>query len=277
MSIASLSDLAKALPNAIERAKGNSIGDLVKLSSPKKTTATSDQVAVLTQLIGRQSQAAGLRAASTNVAQAGATLQVASDALEGLSQGVSILNEIATLAASDKLTADDRVQLQKRADQVLAELKTLSEQTSFGGVKLLDGSLKAGSEKAANLQVGNRTAEDLNFKLDDFRLESLFGGKEINVLTKEAAVQTLRIIAPAGIKIELARADVGALQQRFELASAALESALQNQEAATSTLLDGDLSGSTSSILRSLESQSGVALLAQSNKLQSGVLNLLNA
>jgi flagellin len=68
--------------------------------------------------------------------------------------------------------------------------------------------------------------------------------------------------------LNTARADIGAAQNRLDCAAANLEVAIENSEAARSTLLDLDLAAEiTNFTSKQVLMQSGVAMLAQANQL----------
>jgi flagellin len=72
------------------------------------------------------------------------------------------------------------------------------------------------------------------------------------------------------------RANVGAAQNRLDFASDNLSIAIENAEAARSTLLDLDIASEmTNFTSKQVLMQSGVAMLAQANQLPANLLRLL--
>ena len=72
------------------------------------------------------------------------------------------------------------------------------------------------------------------------------------------------------------RADVGALQSRFDFAAANVESSIQNQDAARGVLLDTDVAAeSTAYATSQVQLQAGIAVLAQANLLPQNLLKLI--
>ena len=276
MSIAALSDLAKALPTSIDRSRSSQIGNLIKVSANNRTAASSD-IAHFTQAAGLQSESLSLRNASLNIAQAGSLIDVADEGLNTLQQGFSQLEQLASRAQQPDVTNAERKELQQKADIILASLKSVTEETQFNQTTLLDGSLSFESEQGARLLLGDTNADALNLQLGDFRPATLLENRTIDFSTAESARESGSALGDASRIVVTGRYGVQALQQRFDIASAALESAIQNQEAARSTLSEADFEGNdTLDILSVIQAQSGVAMLAQSNKLQPGVLDLLN-
>ena len=276
MSIASLSEVAKALPSNIDRTRSGQINALIRLSSGSNSARASSDVAAITEALGLQSEVSGLRAASVNVAQASSLLEVADGGLDEIQQGLDQLNSLATQANSGSLNDSQRADLQKQATQIVQQLQDTAEQTKFGSIHLLDGSF---SQSAGfGNSVGSNTPDQIGLHVGDYRTPILFAKiPAIDLTSQQGAAEALDTIAKATAKTTSGRAGVGALQQRFNIASASLESAIQNQEAARSTLEDSDIpTDSIFNALSAVQSQSGVALLAQSNKLKAGVLDLLS-
>ena len=72
------------------------------------------------------------------------------------------------------------------------------------------------------------------------------------------------------------RADLGALQSRFEGVLTQLSAARENTEAARSRIMDADYAEETANLSRAqILQQAGTAMLAQANALPQNVLTLL--
>ncbi len=73
-----------------------------------------------------------------------------------------------------------------------------------------------------------------------------------------------------------ARANVGSFLQSVDYAAASVDSAVQNQEAARSTLQDTDFAeASTERSIASLQNNVALALAAQGNRLSPALLQLV--
>ena len=94
--------------------------------------------------------------------------------------------------------------------------------------------------------------------------------------TRPTPATALTNISGAIDTLNTARADIGAAQNRLDYAAANLEVAIENSEAARSTLLDLDLAAEiTNFTSKQVLMQSGVAMLAQANQLPQNLLRLL--
>ncbi|MDR3323138.1 MAG: hypothetical protein LBS89_02925 [Zoogloeaceae bacterium] len=77
-------------------------------------------------------------------------------------------------------------------------------------------------------------------------------------------------------KVNSARADIGAMQTRFEGVLTQLSAAQENTEAAVSRIMDTDYAAETAKLARAqILQQAGVAMLAQANAIPQNVLSLL--
>jgi flagellin len=77
-------------------------------------------------------------------------------------------------------------------------------------------------------------------------------------------------------KINDERSNIGALQNRFELAVSNLQSSIQNTDASRSTILDADFALEAAGMAKNqILTQSGTAMLAQANQISQNILSLL--
>ncbi len=278
MAITSIADLASGfLANQVEKSNRSQQSSLARLSSGNAISQASVDVSALSQAISLQSQVSNLRTASVNIAQASSLLQVADGGFEEIGQALERLSALSVQANSGALSDDARKGLQKEADALFSEINRIASQTTFNGVSLLDGSLSQVDEQGAiKVQTGASSSDLAEFTIGDFRTSALFASP-LDFSSQEAASQSLDAIQNAARLVFVGRAQVGAAQQGFDIAGATLESAIQNQEAARSTLEDTDLNDYTQTALNAVQAQASTALLAQSSRLKPAILNLLNA
>lgn len=145
----------------------------------------------------------------------------------------------------------------------------------------LEAQLKAGFGFEANgaplaFQVGVSASDSLAVSFGAANTDTIFSGQTLDVLTQEAASTAVEVIQDAIDKITSVRAEVGALQSRFNFASANVQSSLQNQDAARGVLLDTDVAAeSTAYSTAQVQLQAGIAVLAQANQLPQNLLKLI--
>jgi flagellin len=100
--------------------------------------------------------------------------------------------------------------------------------------------------------------------------------EDINITSFGDAQKALKVIDSAINSINSSRADLGALQSRFENAVANINIAGENISAARGRIVDADFAKETSSLSRAqILQQAGTAMVAQANQAPQGVLSLL--
>lgn len=124
---------------------------------------------------------------------------------------------------------------------------------------------------------GNADLEALGFQA------GTFGGAttgnfitEIDISTQKGATEALLAIDNALNTVNAARADLGAVQNRFEATIANLQVNSENLSAANSRIRDADFAAETANLARSqVLQQAGISILAQANASGQQVLSLL--
>ncbi|MFO1242357.1 MAG: flagellin [Rickettsiales bacterium] len=125
-------------------------------------------------------------------------------------------------------------------------------------------------------QVGSTVEDTLSVGISNVSTYKLYGGLSLDVLTAESAATAADQIDKAIDIVTSVRADVGAIQSRFNFASANIESSVQNQDAARGVLLDTDIAAeSTQFSTAQVQLQAGIAVLAQANLLPQNLLKLI--
>jgi flagellin len=98
----------------------------------------------------------------------------------------------------------------------------------------------------------------------------------LSITTQRDAWLTLKKIDSALDQVNNARADLGALQSRFENSVANVEIQIENLAAARGRIVDADFAKETANLSRTqILQQAGTAMVAQANQLPQQVLQLL--
>lgn len=152
-----------------------------------------------------------------------------------------------------------------RTDQV--------QQKSFISA-LNQGFSRAGA--GLNFALGSSASDSISVSLQSASTSNLYNGQSLDVASAPSAAAASLAIDKALQTVTSIRAQVGALESRFNFASANLESSVQNQDAARGSLLDTDVSSeSTSYATAQVQLQAGIAVLAQANQLPQNLLKLI--
>lgn len=138
-----------------------------------------------------------------------------------------------------------------------------------------DGSLKISSLEEFSFSGTDATAATTGIKAADASTKST-GFKDASVATAEEADVTILAMDAALKAVNSARADLGAMQNRFESVVSNLSVNSENLSASKSRIMDADFASETANLSRSqILQQAGTAMVAQANQLPQGVLSLL--
>lgn len=355
---------------------------LQRLSTGSRINSAKDDAAGL-QISNRlSSQINGLNVAVKNSNDGISMAQTAEGALQQSTSILQRMRDLALQSANGSNSDEERKALNSEVTELKKELNRISNTTTFGGKKLLDGSFET-----TTFQVGSAANETISVKIDEMSTDSLTGkyyegdvaavtgtatasgtasvsmtvdGKTVTVETTIAsgttAVQAARQLgaaindanlgvgafvddtgamkiisqdkdgsneltaltitgAPAGLtfggytaatavttdkisdidvssvqnsqeavlvidqaiqSIDSQRADLGAVQNRFENTIGNLQNIAENVSAARGRIQDTDFAAETANLSKNqVLQQAGTAILAQANQLPQAVLSLL--
>ncbi|MFT6193507.1 MAG: flagellin [Cognaticolwellia sp.] len=139
-----------------------------RLSSGMRINSAKDDAAGL-QIANRlTSQINGLGVAQRNANDGISIAQTAEGAMSTSSDILQRMRELALQSANGSNSSDDRAALQKEVGALQSELTRISETTSFGGQKLLNGTF-SGKE----FQVGANANETITMSMKNIAADSL--------------------------------------------------------------------------------------------------------
>jgi flagellin len=215
-----------------------------------------------------------LRSASNNIAQASSLTQVADGGAQQIQNALIQLQSLAQQANSPILNSANRADLNQQFNQILASVNQLAQSTSFNGQNLLDGSLNGNSSLSLDALLGTANAGGA-LSISDLTSGGLLAGIG-NLLSADSAGQSLSALSDALNQVISTRADIGSFQQTLNFASANIDSAINNQEAAQSQLSETDIAAaSTRKAQDEVQLNAAIALVAQTNNLSPALLKLV--
>jgi flagellin len=237
-----VSIIASVASGAIERSLGtggsrfaNSVSALISGDTDSKKNQSID-VSRISDAISRQVQAAGLRTASLNVAQASSQLATADQGVGQVGRLIGRLQDLASRASADGVSDAERANLTSEFQSVLKEIDRVARETRFQGKTLLDGSLSA-----SDLGLVATDKDGTESGIPDLSTRSLFNGESLSLNNVQNAKAALAKIKTAGTAVGNVQKDIDAFALALEIGAAAVESALYNQDAANSVLTDLDI------------------------------------
>ncbi|MHA7808515.1 MAG: flagellin N-terminal helical domain-containing protein [Marinobacter adhaerens] len=130
---------------------------LERLSSGLRINSAKDDAAGLAISTRFQSQISGLNVATRNANDGISLAQTAEGALNEITNNLQRIRELAVQSANATNSASDREALNSEVDQRIAEVNRIASQTSFNGLKVLDGTFGAQA-----FQVGANAGETIS-------------------------------------------------------------------------------------------------------------------
>ncbi|SHK37273.1 flagellin [Marinobacter antarcticus] len=142
--------------------------------------------------------------------------------------------------------------------------------------EIYDAGLVLNTEIDSDITVGG-TGTVANFGLTTGNLATNASVlNDVNVLSRTDATDAIKTVDFALDQINSLRAELGAVQSRFESTISNLASTSENLSAANSRILDADFAAETAKLAKSqVLQQAGISVLAQANARPQQVLSLL--
>jgi len=259
--------------------------DIEKLSSGMRINRAGDDASGLAVSEKMRSQIRGLNQAGQNIQNGVSFIQATEGYLAETTDIMQRMRELAVQAANGIYSAEDRMQIQVEVSQLVDEVDRIASHAQFNGMNLLTGRFAkdsatgpmqlhvgANMDQSEKLFVGTMTAMALG----------LAGGAQggegdmITISSVEGANMAIGTIDNALKQINKQRADLGAYQNRFELAYNGVAIAAENLQAAESRIRDADMAKQIVEYTKNqILMQSGTAMLAQANTQPQSVIRLL--
>ena len=257
----------------------NNIGKNVeKLSSGYRVNRAADDAAGLAISEKMRSQIRGLNMASKNSQDAVSLVQIAEGGMQTIQDILQRMRELAVQAASDTNQDKDRDALQLEIDQLIEEIDQIADTTEFNEMKLLNGSTPFGDTDGGIIQAGANAKQTMSISIGSMKSTNIGGSgvDTVSISTNLSATKALGMIASALTSVSMARAKLGAYQNRLEYKIKNLDNAAENMSAAESRIRDADMAKMMTEFTRNnILFQASTAMLAQANALPQGVLQLL--
>lgn len=246
-----------------------------QLSSGSRITKAADDSAGLAISENLKSQVRSLSQASRNANDGISMIQVAEGGLNEVSNILVRMRELGIQAASDTIGDRERGYIDNEVQQLKAEVDRISESTWFGNTNLLNGS--AGE---FDIQVGvNNKADADRITFDASSLNASASSLDISSLdysSKSGAQDALTAVDDAQNKLSGMRANLGALQNRFQSTVENLGIQHENLSAANSRIRDVDVASATAEATRNnILLQASTSVLSQANQTPSLALRLI--
>lgn len=249
---------------------------MASLSTGLRINSAADDAAGLAISNKMTAQIRSLDVAVRNANDGISMLQTADGATGQMDSILFRMRELAIQSANDTNNQDGRDALQKEFAGLQEQLGNVISNTSWNGMKLLDG--EAGTAGTVNFQVGASNSDSIALPL-----ASLNSSDVKNVMAGTADITSVAnskssvgLIDKAIQQIDGERSKWGAMMNRLTYASDNSANIAMNNSASRSRIQDTDYAQTTAELARSMIlNEAGNAMLSQANQSPYYVLALL--
>jgi flagellin len=258
--------------------------NIEKLSSGLRVNRAGDDASGLAVSEKLRSQIRGLNQAQRNIENGISFIQTTEGYLQETQDIMHRIRELAVQSANGIYTQEDRLQIQVEVSQLVDEVNRIASHAQFNGMNILTGAFAresaggmvmqfqvgANMDQSKQMFIGTMTAQALG-------IQSAQGQQGIiSISTVDSANMAIGMVDSALKTINKQRADLGAYQNRFEMASKGVAIAAENLQASESRIRDVDMASEMVNFVKNqILSQSNTAMLAQANMKTQSVMQLL--
>ena len=267
------------------RQLGNTQNDVAKniekLSSGQRINRAGDDASGLAVSEKLRGQIRGLNQADRNIQNGISFIQTTEGYLNETQDILHRVRELSVQSANGIYTSEDRMQIQVEVSQLVDEVNRIASHAQFNGMNILTGrfskdngsmSFQIGANMDQNVKVfiGTMTAAALGLR------DTQGSGNVISLSSADGANKAIGSLDSALKVVSKQRADLGAYQNRFEMASKGIEVAAENMQASESRIRDVDMATEMVGYTKNqILSNAGNAMLAQANTKTQSVMQLL--
>ena len=253
-----------------------------KLASGEKINKAGDDASGLSISEKMRSQIRGLNQASRNIGDAISFTNVAEGYLQETTDVLQRIRELAVQASNGVYSDEDRMQIQVEVSQLVAEVDRIASSAQFNGMSLLTGRFAKESDTVMQFQIGANADQNIRAYIGTMTsqalgLTSIQGTDErISINSPDEANITIATLDAALQSVNKQRADLGAYQNRMEMAQKGINVAAENTQSAESRIRDTDMAEAIVSHTKSqILSSAATVILSQANSQSQNVLALL--
>jgi len=256
-------------------------GSMERLSSGMRINRAANDASGLAVSEGMRSQIRGLNQAERNIMNGVSFIQTAESYLQGTQNVLHRVRELSVQAANGIYTESDRMMIQVEVSQLVSEIDRIANHAQFNGMNMLTGAFSADTNNAMVLQVGANMDQREEIFIGEMTAGSLGmingqDGQAVSLMNADSANQTIGVVDRAMGMVNQQRADLGAYQNRFEMAAQSVAIAAENLQASESRIRDTNMASEMVQYTKgSILNQAATSMLAQANVRPQSVLRLL--
>jgi len=255
-----------------------------KLSSGMRINRAGDDASGLAVSEKLRAQVRGLNQAERNILNGVSFIQTTEGYLQETQDILHRIRELAVQSANGIFTSEDRMMIQVEVSQLISEVDRIAGHAQFNGMNMLTGAFARDltGGQVMQLQIGANMDQNERIFIGTMTASALglmnAQGAEgmISLGSPEDANMAIGALDNALMQVSRQRADLGAYQNRFEIAAQGIAIAAENMQASESRIRDVNMASEMVNFTRdSILNQAGTAMLAQANMRAQTVLQLL--
>ncbi|GEC96978.1 flagellin [Zoogloea ramigera] len=241
-----------------------------RLSSGLRVNSAKDDAAGLAIADRMNAQAKGFDVAIRNANDGISMAQTAESAMQAVTDNLQRMRELAVQSANGTYTSGDRAMLDTEYQQLSEEINRVISGTTFNGQSVLNGT----ADTAFQVGAGTQGTDTITVSAASVSLSGVTGGG--NVSAAGGATAAIDSIDTQLDNLNKARANWGAVQNRFSSVVSTLSVASENAQASRGRIMDADFAKETANMTRAqILQQAGTAMVSQANSMPNNVLSLL--
>lgn len=258
--------------------------NIEKLSSGQRVNRAGDDASGLAVSEKMRSQIRGLNQAGQNIQNGVSFIQATEGYLTETTDIIQRLRELSIQSANGIYSSEDRMQIQVEVSQLVDEVNRIASHAQFNGMNILTGRFSKDSATGPmQLQVGANVDQNEKVFIGTMTAMALgLSGTQgtdnsmISLSSVDGANMAIASLDSALKTVSKQRADLGAYQNRFEMAYKGISIASENLQAAESRIRDTDMAQEMVNYTKNqILSQAGNAMIAQANTQPQSVLRLI--
>jgi len=264
----------------------NSSKNIAALSSGQRINKAGDDASGLAVSEKMRSQVRGLNQASRNASDGISFIQTAEGFLQETTDVLQRLRELSVQSSNGIYTSEDRMQIQVEVSQLVDEIDRVASHAQFNGLNMLTGRFarQTGENTITGsmwFHIGANMDQREQVFLQTMTSTALgvrqySTGNIMSISTPEQANRNIGVLDEALKSVNKQRADLGAYQNRLEMAVQGIDIGAENLQASESRIRDLDMARETVDFTKNqILGQASNAMLAQANQRPQQVLQLL--
>ena len=278
MAVINTNLLSLSTQNNLNKSQSSLGTAIERLSSGLRINSAKDDAAGQAIANRMNSQIKGMTQAARNANDGISLIQTAEGNLNEINTNLQRVRELSVQAANGTNDTTDIDSIESEITQRLEEIDRLANSAKFNGKTLFadaDVTIQVGANNTADDTI--KITKDALIKATSADLDpALKSDGSIDLGDNTKAQAFIKSVDDALAKVDGARSNLGAIQNRLESTVNNLNNSVNNLSAAQSRIQDADYATEVSNMSRAqILQQAGTSVLSQANQVPQTMLSLL--